>query len=529
MKRILLLLIIPILTQLIILTPTPAQTSATTKQTADQQSPVVITPDSDAIHSTTEITQYDVLSSNLQKIINSTRMPDSYGIYIKEADSPIVIINHNENSGFNPAESQILITSAAALHYLGASYKFRTTITPVGNLADGVLQGHLLVRANGDPTIGVTFYMQPPPENYDPFGTFRQWAESIKEAGITTVAGALILDDTVFDQELTHPSWPPDTTGQPIAVQVSPFSFHGNCVDIKLKSGWLKRKKVQAEIFPGIYATLYNGVLSASKGTPFDVTPKRRGDSNIIEVTGSIPTRSEYQIRASIHNPAEYYGTLLRETFQEEGINVYRAKPTMLSDLKNQDVLTTPTLPVVSHFSPPLSEYLPAIMRQQAYQPAEQLFKAVAYRYKREGSFKAGQQAIEKMLKDVNVKNDGTFIQDGSGRSRRNALSPLALVNTLTFMDKHPDSNTFKAGLSKPGQGGPILQSLKAVDSLQENLLAAEAEANGAVVITGYIKTKGGNKLVFAFMCEDPRVSIRESQVLFAQIITILVNSDIQT
>jgi serine-type D-Ala-D-Ala carboxypeptidase/endopeptidase (penicillin-binding protein 4) len=517
-------LIIPFL----LLAPCLAQDPPSPRQSTPPQSPTAIISENQGDIPNTPLTRHDILRSNVQRIINSTRTPQSYGIFIKEADSPIAIVDHNANSGYNPVESQIILTSAAALHYLGSSYRFRTTITPYGKLVDGTLQGHLLIRANGDPTIGTTIYMESTPKKYDPFATFRQWASIIQEAGINTVAGALVMDDSVFDQELTRPGWPPDITGQALAAQVSPFSFRGNCVDIKLESGWFKRKKVSAEIFPGIYTTLYNGVLSASKGTPYDVTAKRRGDSNIIEVTGSIPVRSKYRVRASIHNPANYYGTLLRHTLQEEGIDIYRSKPILTSDLKNRDAFSSPTLPVVNHFSPKLSEYLPAVMRQQKYQPAEQLFKAIAFRYKRQGSFKAGAEAIEKMLKDIGVRNDGTFIRDGSGRSRRNALSPLALAHILSYMDKHADSEVFKAGFFKPGQGGPILKSLKVVDSLQDKLLAYEAEASSAVVFTGYITTAGGTKMVFAFMCEDPRVSIRESQVLFAQLLTMLADSGLE-
>ncbi len=65
-----------------------------------------------------------------------------------------------------------LISSAAAIHYLGPDYKFKTTFWRRGDIRDGVLLGSILVVGGGDPNISGRFYDE------DAFAIFDKWAEA---------------------------------------------------------------------------------------------------------------------------------------------------------------------------------------------------------------------------------------------------------------------------------------------------------------------------------------------------------------
>ncbi|MFW5870095.1 MAG: D-alanyl-D-alanine carboxypeptidase/D-alanyl-D-alanine-endopeptidase, partial [Candidatus Sumerlaeota bacterium] len=372
-----------------------AQTPPPAEDTDAPKAPEALSADTYELVGQNPISQYDALREHLRKMIKGTRNPEAYGIYVEETHSPLVLIDHNGSSGFNPVEAQILLTSAAALELFGGQHRFRTTVTPAGTLQNGVLTGHLIVRGTGDPTIGTTFYMEKQPRKFNAFETFEDWAHQIKAAGINTVAGALVLDDTAFDDQLVAPEWPQDRSGHPIVAQVSALSFRDNCVDIYLDAGWRKRTKVKAEMFPGIYATLHSGVLASPKGSEPDVKVRRRGDSNIVEVLGTIPVRSEYRTRASIHDPSLYFGTILRKVLVEEGVDVYRSKPRKRVDYKDDAALTSLGSPVVSHFSPRLNQIVPPMIRRQRFETADHVFKALGYSRERKGSFKTGAQAVD--------------------------------------------------------------------------------------------------------------------------------------
>ena len=53
----------------------------------------------------------------------------------------------------NPASTMKLVTTFAALELLGPDYRWKTTAYLDGTLADGVLNGNLVLKGGGDPKI----------------------------------------------------------------------------------------------------------------------------------------------------------------------------------------------------------------------------------------------------------------------------------------------------------------------------------------------------------------------------------------
>ena len=72
-----------------------------------------------------------------------------------------------------------MFSTAAALHFLGPDYKFKTTFWRRGDIKEGQLLGSLLVVGGGDPNISGRFY------NDDFNAVFDQWADGLKKAGVT--------------------------------------------------------------------------------------------------------------------------------------------------------------------------------------------------------------------------------------------------------------------------------------------------------------------------------------------------------
>ena len=54
-----------------------------------------------------------------------------------------IIYRHNENMLLHPASNMKVLTTAAALYFLGPDYNFKTTIAHDGEISDSVLMGNL--------------------------------------------------------------------------------------------------------------------------------------------------------------------------------------------------------------------------------------------------------------------------------------------------------------------------------------------------------------------------------------------------
>ena len=84
---------------------------------------------------------------------NFTRDPQlshaTYSITILDNSTGNTLFAFNENVGLSPASTMKTVTGAAAFHYLGADYRYRTLLQYSGAiLMDGLLDGHIYINGN---------------------------------------------------------------------------------------------------------------------------------------------------------------------------------------------------------------------------------------------------------------------------------------------------------------------------------------------------------------------------------------------
>jgi D-alanyl-D-alanine carboxypeptidase len=96
----------------------------------------------------------------------------TYSITVLNETDGRLIFGHNTNVGLSPASTMKTVTGAAAFHYLGENYRYRTLLQYSGAInASGFLDGFIYL-------VGKTFALM---INEDPIDdslnmdTFRQW------------------------------------------------------------------------------------------------------------------------------------------------------------------------------------------------------------------------------------------------------------------------------------------------------------------------------------------------------------------
>jgi hypothetical protein len=86
------------------------------------------------------------LPQRIQKAVGQQQDSNDYSIHVIEPESGTVVYSHNARKPLMPASNMKLVTTAAALRYLGPNFEYRTRI--------GRHQGALVVIGNGDPLLG---------------------------------------------------------------------------------------------------------------------------------------------------------------------------------------------------------------------------------------------------------------------------------------------------------------------------------------------------------------------------------------
>src|SRR5690606_38103976 len=65
-----------------------------------------------------------------------------------------VLYTKNEKQGMARASTLKTITTATAYSVLGSNFKYETDLLYNGEIKDGVLNGNLIIKGTGDPTLG---------------------------------------------------------------------------------------------------------------------------------------------------------------------------------------------------------------------------------------------------------------------------------------------------------------------------------------------------------------------------------------
>ncbi|HEX4935345.1 MAG TPA: D-alanyl-D-alanine carboxypeptidase, partial [Gemmatimonadaceae bacterium] len=140
-----------------------------------------------------------------------------WGLEVYDIAAKKVVMSTNGDRLFVPGSTTKVVTMATAMQTLGADYRFRTRVYRTGPIANGIVQGDLVLVAAGDPNLSgrvrdgrYAFVDQDhsyggPPLPTDPLTTLRAMAQQVAAKGIRGLTGQVIVDASLFregDREL---------------------------------------------------------------------------------------------------------------------------------------------------------------------------------------------------------------------------------------------------------------------------------------------------------------------------------------
>ena len=134
----------------------------------------------------------EALASDLERIIQSPGWRDDvWSVQVVSVDRGDTLFAHAPDQPLAPASNMKLYTSIAALYYLGPEFRFSTYLLTRGPIANGVLDGDIIVYGTGDPTLSGRLLES----NTQVFEAF---ADSIVASGIREVRGVVLGDGSYF-------------------------------------------------------------------------------------------------------------------------------------------------------------------------------------------------------------------------------------------------------------------------------------------------------------------------------------------
>lgn len=464
-----------------------------------------------------------------------------WGVEIEELDTGEVVYSHEADRLYAPASNTKLFTTAATLALIGPDYRIRTTVeSATAPDKYGRLSGDLVLVGRGDANLsGRTLpYNLKTQRPLSPAHVLEEIADQVVAHGVKVIDGDIVADDSFFVYERYGEGWSQDDLVWEWGAPVSALAINDNVVYVNI----LPAERVGERAFVGIapfaeYYHIENRVLTTPAGSgPRKVFIQRQPGSNRLEIWGHIPLDDAGVGEAlAIEEPAEFCARLLWELLAKRGVVMYgrtRAHHTAMASLGTFTVTTNapwgggvepPPLPqtavvLAEHNSLPLGVDIRVINKVSQNLHAEVLLRLLGREKGTSGSIAGGLEVLRGFLTQADVRPEEYAFYDGSGLSRQNLVSPRATARLLRYAAKQSWGAEYMDSLPVAGVDGTLASRFKTL-SPGAMLRAKTGSLDHVNVLSGYLTTAKGQRLVFSIMSNNQTLTNKKAAEVVDEIV----------
>lgn len=410
-----------------------------------------------------------------------------WGILVQPLSTGPILYSRDAQKYFTPASNLKLLTTAAVLQQLGANFRIRTSIYQNGN-------GVLRVVGRGDPSLSDT--------------QLQTLAQQLKQKGITQIQ-RLIADDSYIQGDIVNPTWQWEDVQSDYGAPVSSFILNQNIFSLKLVPQAVGKSLQVVWTDPGEarqWRTI-NQSVTVAQNQPTYVNVNRELSGTVLRIQGQLTTNSEPSlIDLPVIDPNYYFLRRFRAALATEKITL--GQILVANGGVNQEEIAFVE-------SPPLSELLAETNLNSNNLYAEALLRALAVKKPRvnQTSADVGLEVVKASLTQLGVDPANYILVDGSGLSRRNLVTPEALVQTLRGIARTPTAYIYRASLPVAGKSGTLKGRFQ--DTPAEGIVQAKTGTlTGAISLSGYMNAPNYEPLVFSILVnqsEQPATVVRQA------------------
>jgi serine-type D-Ala-D-Ala carboxypeptidase/endopeptidase (penicillin-binding protein 4) len=421
-----------------------------------------------------------------------------WGILVVDPATHDTLYSRNAGKLFMPASNQKLVTGSVALHQLGPDYRFRTTFAATGAVAQGTLQGDLVVDGRGDPSISDHMVK-------DAMLPMRAIADSLRARGITRIAGRLRPGGDAFPDATLGFGWSWDDLDFDYSAGVDELYFNEGFSDVHLRAGASPGEPVTATVgpsrsYPAVRVTAVTG--PARQQGVRAVRPTVLQDSaqaGVVVVGGAVPAGETTTVSITHRDPTAAYLAALREALGDAGIAL---GDTTVAPIAGAARAVPRADTLFTMLSPPLREVIAALEKPSQNQIAEIFLKTIGLERTGVGSADSGARVVRDQLVAWGARPDGFIVRDGSGLSRHNVIAPETIIRVLDAIRSDTAFAVFYAALPIAGVDGTIANRMRGTRAAG-NVHAKTGSIDLARSLSGYVTTAGGRLLLFSVLCNN--------------------------
>lgn len=461
----------------------------------------------------------DELARRLRHLLSDPAFARAHvGLVVQVAETGETLFSRNGAKRFVPASTAKLVTGAAALEELGAGFRWTTRLEADGPVREGRLEGDLRIVGEGDPTLDDA--------------TLAAWTDTLRAAGIDTVAGDVVGDDRAFPPprwgrgwmwDDLHLGWAGGLTALRMAdpgirAWLRPGPRLGDDARVRLRDSTaalplpvrvrtgapgsgLRLRLLPGDGLLGGDPTLEGWIPADADSVALQLAPAHPTDQLLdrlrlafedagIEVEGRFRRlRREADGAEPAGEPRGGRGAGARDELAADGGLAGRG-PAATADTDAWSATVR---------SDSLGRVLADVLKPSDNLGAESLLRTLGLVEGRSGTPEEGLAVVRGALADWGVPPEAAALADGSGLSRYDAVTPTALVRLLRAMWRSSEHEVFRSALPSPAGRG-TLEGRFPGTPVREGVRAKTGSLSSVRGLAGYVEDGDGETLVFALL-----------------------------
>jgi len=386
-------------------------------------------------------------------------------IEIREVDTDRVLGAYHEHSALNPASNAKIVTAAAALSLLHGSHRYKTTLS--GTIKNGALQGPLILRGYGDPTLTT--------------GDFVAMALDAKAHGVRRVDGDILVDQRFYDDQTTPPAFEQQPSEWAVfRAPVSAVAVNENTLTLTVRPG-AAGSPAHCTFDPPGFVDAEGEVKTGEAGADsVGLALSGNGKRMSAKLSGTIGADARVvRYTRRVEDPTLLPGYVLKAAFEDIGVKVQ-------GDVK---LTTNAKGAVISHHeSEPLSAILYALGKSSDNFYAEMVFKSIAGETKARPAVSADSaEIVQKWLAKIGANDTGVMVKNGSGLFDANRITASSLTRLLRHAYRDSAiSAEFVSQLAVGGVDGTLHKRFRN-SRMRHSVRAKTGTLEDAIALSGYV------------------------------------------
>jgi D-alanyl-D-alanine carboxypeptidase/D-alanyl-D-alanine-endopeptidase (penicillin-binding protein 4) len=403
-----------------------------------------------------------------------------------------------------PASTMKLVSTLVGLEVLGPVFRGRTELRTTGKLQGDTLKGDLVLRGGADIDLSGE--------------ALENMLRSLRYQGIRKIEGRLVVDRQLFNPARTDLGVPPFDESPEAYYNVIPDAamINKNMLQLDMRS---TGKRLALQMQPELQGVTIGHDMKLidadckkwEDGWKLpEAVPQKNGGIKLM-LHGTFPKNCNQSYSINVVDRQDYVERLFRATWKRLGGTF--TGPSAGTAIEG-------ATPAVSRLlAEHVSRTLPEIVRD-TNKPSDNLFARLIFLSlgaleadpvlgsrpqagSAETTFSRSEAVVRNWMRSHGIKDDGLVLENGSGLSRSERISPVQMAGLLQAGLRSPWAPEFLSSMPIAGVDGTLRRRIQNSPATGRARMKTGTLSNG-VALAGYVPDATGKPLIVVAMVNSP-------------------------